>query len=179
MALIMISNKVRLMMLGCCFGLAITGYAGAHVSLSPAELPRNSYQKLTFNITHGCGDSATKEVIIFIPEELQGAKPIPKYGWAIEIEKKDLAKPYMSHGKEIKSDVRKIIWKGGLLPNEYADEFSIRVKVSDWVGDLPIVVHQICEKGKWEWSELPQGGKKLMSPAPILKVISTNHQVHH
>ncbi len=72
----------------CILGIAISGYASGHASISPAEVPRNSYQKLTFNITHGCGDSPTKEVIIFIPEEFMGAKPIPKYGWSLEIEKK-------------------------------------------------------------------------------------------
>jgi periplasmic copper chaperone A len=160
-------------------GIAISGYASGHASISPTEVPKNSYQKLTFNITHGCGDSPTKEVIIFIPEEFMGAKPLPKYGWSIEIEKKDLEKPYISHGKEVKSDVRKISWKGGKLPNEYADEFSIRVRVIDKSGNVPVIVHQICEVGKWEWSELPTQGKKLVSPAPILKITGSENHQHH
>jgi len=163
----------------CLFGIVISGYAVGHVSISPSEVPKNSYQKLTFNITHGCGNSPTKEVIIFIPEEFQGAKPMPKFGWSIEIEKKDLEKPYISHGKEIKSDVRKIIWKGGTLPNEYADEFSIRTRIVDVAGSVPVIVHQICEVGKWEWSQLPADGKKLASPAPILKIIESKNHHHH
>lgn len=175
----MILNRAYLRVIIFGFGTLLAGYVGAHASVSPAEVQKDSYQKLTFNITHGCGDSPTKEVIVFIPEDLQGAKPIPKFGWSIEIERKDLTKSYMSHGKEIKSDVSKIIWKGGFLPNDYADEFSIRVKIGDKSGSLPIVVHQICEIGKWEWSELPVDGKKLKSPAPILKIIGTDHHAHH
>ena len=163
----------------CLLGIAISGYAVAHVSISPSEVPKNSYQKLTFNITHGCGDSPTKELIIFIPEEFQGAKPMPKFGWSIEIERKDLIKPYISHGKEIKSDVRKIIWKGGTLPNEYADEFSIRARIIDRAGSVPVIVHQICETGKWEWSQLPVEGKKLVAPAPILKITGSENHQHH
>jgi len=56
----------------CLLGIVISGYASGHVSISPMEVPKDSYQKLTFNITHGCGDSPTKELIIFIPEEFRG-----------------------------------------------------------------------------------------------------------
>lgn len=163
----------------CLFAMVGSGYVSAHVSITPPEAPKDSYQKLSFNITHGCGESPTIEVTVYIPEQLQGAKPIPKPGWTLEINKQVLAKSYTSHGKEIKSDVRKISWKGGVLPNEYADEFSIRVKLNANVGDLPVVVHQICEVGKWEWSELPSSGKRLVSPAPILKVVDDQHNGHH
>ncbi len=85
----------------------------------------------------------------------------------------------MSHGKQIKSDVRKITWKSGNLPNEYTDEFSIRVRVIDKVSSVPVIVHQICEVGKWEWSELPAQGKKLVSPAPVLKITGSENHQHH
>ncbi len=175
----MILSKAYLKLIAYSLGLLAAGYASAHVSVSPAEVSKNSYQKLTFNISHGCGDSPTKEVTLYLPIQLQGAKPIPKAGWVLEVFREPLSKSYVSHGKEVNSDVRKITWRGGLLPNEYADEFSIRVKVDDWVGNLPVVVHQICEQGKWEWSELPQDGKKLISPAPIIKIIGTDHHAHH
>lgn len=175
----MINLSVLFKLMMCLLSIFISGYASGHVSISPNEVPKDSYQKLTFIITHGCGDSPTKELIIFIPEEFRGAKPIPKFGWSIEIEKKDLERPYISHGKEIKSDVRKITWKGGKLPNEYVDEFSIRVKVIDKVRDVPVIIHQICEIGKWEWSELPVEGKKLRSPAPVLKIIESENHQHH
>ena len=172
-------NKLYLKLIVCGLWFAFASNVSAHVSVSPAEVPKNSYQKLTFNISHGCGDSPTKEVVLYLPTQLQGAKPIPKPGWVLDIFREPLAKPYISHGKEVTSDVRKITWRGGSLPNEYADEFSIRVRVEDWSGNLPVVVHQICEQGKWEWSELPQDGKKLIAPAPILKIIGTDHHVHH
>ena len=93
--------------LACLLGLSIGLHAGAyaHATLQPKQAPQGSYQRLAIAATHGCEGSATTQVIVTIPESLMGAKPMPKAGWVVETEVRDLAQPYLSHGKEIKRDV--------------------------------------------------------------------------
>lgn len=151
----------------------------AHIVVTPPIVESGTYEKLTFHVTHGCGKSPTRELIIFIPESLQGARPMPKPGWEIDIESQELSRPYESHGRMIQRDVRKITWKGGNLPNDYWDEFSIRVRVAGNESQLPIVVHQICQEGRWEWSQLSASGEKLKSPAPIIEIKKSKSHQHH
>jgi periplasmic copper chaperone A len=152
-------------------GAIVSGTLFAHATISPNEVYQGTNQKITLNIPHGCSGSPTKEIIVFVPDELQGAKPMVKPGWVIEIERKNLSNPYVSHGREITSDVRKITWRGGPLSNDHFDEFSMRVKINGSPGKYPIVVHQICEVGRWEWSEFPNDNKQSKSPAPVLKIL--------
>ncbi len=151
----------------------------AHATVQPKQAVQGSYQRLAIGITHGCEGSATTQVIVTIPESLMGAKPMPKAGWQLMTEVRDLSEPYLSHGKQIKRDVRTIIWKGGLLPDEYFDEFVIQVKVMNKTGAVFVPVTQLCETGRLDWNQLPDSeGKKLLFPAPMLEVTPGTHEHH-
>ena len=72
--------------------LALT-YHGvqAHAVVKPQDVAADSYQKLTFRITHGCDGSPTMAVIVRVPVSLHGAKPMPKAGWSIATQIEPLA----------------------------------------------------------------------------------------
>jgi periplasmic copper chaperone A len=149
--------------------------AWGHATVTPKQVIQSSYQKLSFGISHGCEGTPTVEVIIYLPESIMGAKPMPKAGWMVETEIRDLTQPYMSHGKSITKDVRVIRWKGKLLDYHY-DEFIFMSKIGDKTGIVAVPVTQICEKGRLDWSQLPEsGGKQVEFPAPVINVMSGEH----
>lgn len=153
--------------------------AFAHATVQPKQAVQGSYQRLAIGITHGCEGSATTQVIVTVPESLMGAKPMPKAGWQLVTEVRDLSVPYQSHGKEIKRDVRAIIWKGGSLPDAYYDEFVIQVKVTNKTGPVFIPVTQLCETGRMDWNQIPSSApEKLLFPAPVLEITPGAHEHH-
>lgn len=147
--------------------------AYAHVVAEPQDVTADSYQKLSFRITHGCEGSPTRAVTIYIPEALHGAKPMPKAGWNIQMDIQPLAQPYEAHGKLIKQEVRAVTWTGGPLPNEYFDEFAIQVRIGKQTGQIAIPVTQLCESGRLDWNEMATPEKPrdmLEAPVPTINV---------
>lgn len=154
----------------------------AHVTVEPAQVVADSYQKLAFKVTHGCEGSATHTVVIHVPESLHGAKPMPKAGWAISMEIKPLAEPYRMHGRLVTEEVRAITWHGGPLANEYFDEFVIHARVSAQPGQVVVPVTQLCESGKLEWQETAPSEKErrmLESPAPVIEILPAAAPLEH
>ncbi|MBC3880608.1 YcnI family protein [Undibacterium sp. LX40W] len=157
-------------------------YLSAHVGLEQPKAVAGSYHKLTFKIGHGCEGTGTHMVKVSLPETAMGAKPMPKAGWKIDTAIAPLSKPYTSHGKTIEKDVREVTWSGGLLPDAFYDEFSIQVKLTDTPGKVYFKVTQLCEKGRWDWVEIPaegQSAKGLKAPAPVLEVVAPDSEVPH
>jgi hypothetical protein len=163
----------------CTFGLITNAYA--HVGLEQSKAAAGSYHKLTFKVGHGCESTGTHTFKVTLPEEAMGAKPMPKAGWNLSTASAPLSKPYTSHGKTIEKDVREVTWSGGLLPDAFYDEFSIQVKLTDTPGKVYFKVTQICEKGRWDWIDIPeegQSGKSLKAPAPVLEVEAKTTSEH-
>ncbi len=159
--------------------LLCTSAALAHTTVTPKQAAADGYQRLSFNVTHGCEGSPTTEVILQLPEAIMGARPMPKAGWTVDTEVRDLDQPYLSHGREVRRDVRVIRWRGK-LPDAHYDEFVIMAKLWDKAGPLAIPVTQLCESGRIDWNEVPDGtGAKLNFPAPLLDVQPARHQHPH
>lgn len=151
----------------------------AHATVMPKQAVQDSYQRLAIGITHGCEGSATTTVIVNLPESLMGAKPMPKPGWTIQLDIRDLDQPYLSHGKEIRRDVRRIVWQGGQLPDNFYDEFVIQLRVSNRLEKVHLPVTQLCEVGRIDWNQVPDGsGSSLPSPAPVLEIVPGTHLNH-
>ncbi len=72
--------------------------AQAHVVLDQPSATAGGYYKASFRVGHGCGSSATRQIVVQIPAGAQGAKPMPKAGWALEITRAPLAQPVQDHG---------------------------------------------------------------------------------
>jgi periplasmic copper chaperone A len=156
-----------------------TPLARAHIVLEQASAPAGAYQKLTFRVGHGCGESATTGLTVILPEAITGAKPMPKAGWSLSTAQAPLNTPLESHGKTITSTVREVSWKGGPLPDAWYDEFSIQVKLPQTPGKYYFKVIQLCEKGRMDWVETPAAsGAVPKAPAPVLDVVPAAGQAH-
>ncbi|MBV1775499.1 YcnI family protein [Burkholderiaceae bacterium DAT-1] len=167
---------IRHLLLAACAGMGACAWA--HPSFDVPEAKAGSYYKAVIKIGHGCDGSATRSIEVTIPEGVLGAHPMPKAGWQLKVEKAPLAKPYDSHGKTIKEDVRRVIWEGGSLPNDFYDEFVMQVKLPVEAGTLYWPVKQLCEQGEHDWREIPAAGEKSAHPAPKLTVLPNEHAGH-
>jgi periplasmic copper chaperone A len=161
--------------------LAAQASALAHVVLDPPQATAGSHYKATLRVGHGCAGSATTLVKVFVPLGFQGARPFPKPGWTIEAPKAPLAQPYESHGRKITDEVREITWRGGPLPDAFADEFSFVGTLPTQAGALAFKVLQECESGRHEWFDVPEPGatKAPAKPAPLLNVLPAAGASHH
>jgi uncharacterized protein YcnI len=155
--------------------------AQAHVTLETPRAAAGSYYKAVFRVGHGCAGSPVTQLIVHIPAGVQGAKPMPKPGWRIDIERAKLATPVTSHGVTVTDEVSVIRFTGGPLPDTHYDEFMLNVKLPDTPGPLYWKVNQVCEQGRVDWVELPQPGQSLhdlKSPAALLDVVPAERAGH-
>ena len=157
----------------------------AYASLSPAHTvleyqvatAGQSY-KASFKVSHGCGNSPTRQIVVDIPAGVQGAKPMPKAGWRLEVTRDKLAQPYTSHGRSITEDVTRISWTAktdeDMLPSGHYDEFVLLGTLPAQSGMMYWPVQQLCEQGRNDWTEVPKPGQKLSdlkSPAAALELM--------
>jgi len=162
------------MLSGAMFaGLLSTG-AQAHVTLEKQSAEPGSFYKAVLKLPHGCEGSPTVKIEVTLPEGFISAKPMMKPGWKIETEKGAYAREYaFLHGMTLKDGVRKIVWSGGEVPDEFYDEFVVTGFLATELepGAVYFPVTQVCADGEISWSELPKEGQDLHSlkaPAPQL-----------
>jgi uncharacterized protein YcnI len=172
------SIKTTLLATACIAALSSAGLAQAHVTLEePAAIAGKGY-KAVLRIGHGCEGTATHTVRVRIPAGFSGAKPMPKPGWVLDIQRAPLAVPYESHGRRVNDDVVEITWKAAsreaALPDAQYDEFVLRGQLPAQPGPLWFKVQQLCEKGQWDWFDTPTSGtstRGLKAPAALLDVL--------
>jgi periplasmic copper chaperone A len=151
--------------------------AQAHVTLEQPQATAGAGYKATLRVTHGCEGSATHTVTVRLPAGFRGAKPMPKAGWSISLQRAPLAQPYQSHGRTVNDDVVEITWKAASreawLPDAHYDEFVLRGQAPEAPGPAWFTVLQLCEQGQWHWADVPASGtstKGLKAPAVLLDV---------
>lgn len=161
------------------------GTAFAHVTLEARSALAGSSYKAVLGITHGCEGTATHTITVRLPAGFRGAKPMPKPGWTLTLQRAPLAQPYESHGRKVTEDVVEISWKASsreaFLANAHYDEFVFRGQTPAQAGPLWFKVLQLCEKGQWDWSEVPASGtstQDLRAPAVLLDVQPNEHAGH-
>ena len=160
--------------LSCALALPVH----AHITLEYQVAPAASYYKGSFKVGHGCAGSPIRQVVLTIPAGVQGAKPMPKPGWTLEILREKLAVPISDHGRTVTEDVRRITWtaksREDYLQNTHYDEFVIQAKLPAREGMLYWPISQICEESRIDWAEVPRAGQspsELKSPAPALDIL--------
>ena len=146
--------------------LASTGAAAAHVVAVPGEAKAGSFSAVAFRVGHACaaGD-ATVSLRVEIPDAVASARPQPKTGWTIVIDKSDDADP-------AKRRATAITWTGR-LPDDQFDDFAVLMKLPAQEGPLTFPAIQTCEKGESQWTEIPdpqRPGEKLTHPAPVVRL---------
>jgi len=158
----------------------------AHVTLEYQVANAGSYYKGTFKVGHGCGSSPVKQIVVTVPAGVQGAKPMPKAGWTLEVTREKLAQPRQDHGKAVTEEVARISWTAktpaDYLQDDWYDEFVLQAKLPAKAGMLYWPVLQVCEGGKADWSEVPKPGQKLSelkNPAAALELMPTDGGGEH
>jgi uncharacterized protein YcnI len=80
-----------------------------------------------------------------------------------------------------------ITWKAtsreSFLADASYDEFALRGQAPAKAGPLWFQVRQLCEKGEWNWADIPAAGtgtKGLKAPAVLLEVVPdhSGHATH-
>lgn len=140
---------------------ALAGNAHAHITLEQPSAPAGSTYKAVFRVGHGCAGSATRAIVVHVPAGVTHAQPMPKAGWALELQPAG-------------AEPTQIAWRGGPLPDAHYDEFVLRAKLPDQAGPLWWRVHQVCENGATDWASIPANGtnaRGLKSPAALLNVL--------
>ena len=154
------------------------GTASAHVVLEYQVAPAASSYKATFKVGHGCGAAPTRQVVVDIPAGVRGARPMPKPGWTLEVQRDKLAQPYTSHGRSVTEDVVRITWTArtaeDMLPSAHYDEFVLVATTPEQAGTVYWPVRQVCTEGRNDWTDVPKPGQKLSdlkSPAAALEIL--------
>jgi periplasmic copper chaperone A len=156
--------------------LWVTGSATAHVVLENKEAPAASTYKAVLQVGHGCEGSPTTSIRVQIPEGVIAVKPMPKPGWELTTKQGEYAQAYDYFGETLTEGVKEVAWTGGNLPDEWYDEFVLRVRLPDaapgTVVRFPVV--QECVEGVHRWIEVPAEGQdpdSLEEPVPFLTLI--------
>lgn len=149
----------------------------AHAVLDQREARIGTSYKAAVKIGHGCDGSATTTVSVEIPEGVIAAKPMPKPGWTVTTERAAYARAYKHFHGDLTEGVRRIIWRGGPLPDDFYDEFVFSTFIARELAPATIYfpVTQTCEKGTLAWTDIPaegQDGHDLAHPAAALKLVA-------
>ena len=160
------------------FALLAATAAQAHVGLEYEVAPAASSYKATFQIGHGCGASATRQVSVTLPAGVLEARPMPKAGWSIEIQRDKLAEPVARQGRTLTERVARVTWTArtadSALPSDQYDEFVLMTQLPGDPATLAWPVTQVCDSGRVEWAEVPRPGQsahELKNPAPVLQLL--------
>jgi uncharacterized protein YcnI len=157
--------------------------AFSHVTLEQQQVEANATYKAVLRVGHGCDGLPTTALRVQLPAGFQGAKPMPKQGWAIQTTSAKLATPYDNHGKQILEDVTEITWtaiaRTNALPDTQYDEFILRGRAALPAGPAWFKVTQLCQEGNKTgsnpWIEIPAQGtttRGFKYPAALLNVLA-------
>jgi uncharacterized protein YcnI len=126
-----------------------------------------------FRVPHGCGGSPMLSLRIEIPAAITSAKPQPKPGWLMRVERTPLAQPIRGeNGIPQTQRLAAVTWMGRLDPDQF-DEFRIWLALPDAAGPLYFPTLQRCEQGEAAWTAVPARGESwqaLKQGAPMLEV---------
>lgn len=157
--------------------LATAPSAAAHISASSDTTVAGSYALVSFGVPHGCGDSATTEVRISIPEGINAVTPTVNPGWDLVTVTEQLADPGVdSHGEEVTERISEVVYTAHEpLPADVRDAFDLSMRLpEDTAGQtLYFPAVQSCEEGESAWIQRPAEGQdphELDLPAPDLTV---------
>ncbi len=135
----------------------LAGQASAHVEASPASVAAGSTDTITFNVEHGCGDSATVKLEMKLAAGVTGAKPAAINGWT----------------SSVAAGV--ITWSGGPQPHDQPLDVPVEMTFPDTPGAtllFPLV--QTCEQGETRWVDPPNpDGSEAADPAPLVELTAS------
>ena len=101
------ANSALLLAAGALLALP----AAAHITLDPTAAAAGSYVRAALRVPHGCAGAATTRVTLDLPEGIYSAKPMPKPGWRLTIERRRLPRRSQPAWREIEEEVGRITWE--------------------------------------------------------------------
>jgi periplasmic copper chaperone A len=129
---------------GTALALAAPTAASAHASASASSTAAGSYSVVTISIGHGCEESPTQVVTIYIPESIASVTPTVNPSWTVE-------KVF----DEATEQVTQVVYTSttGGLPSDLRDTFALSLKLPEGeAGDtVEFPVTQTCTEGSVEW----------------------------
>jgi uncharacterized protein YcnI len=155
--------------------LALCAAAGAqaHVTLEYQVAVAASSYKASFKVGHGCGESATRQLVVQVPAAMRHPHPMPKPGWNLDIQREG-------------DTVTRITWtartREDALPSAQYDEFVLVAQTPAQAGPVYWPVSQVCEDGRQDWTAVPGPGQKLSdlkTPAALLEVLPADGAAQH
>jgi periplasmic copper chaperone A len=161
--------------------LALSAPAAAHIVFAEPQAAAGGYYAGFLRVSHGCGASPTTAVRVEIPAGIVSARPQPKPGWTLSIEREPLPKPITAEGgATITERVRSVTWTG-TLPADQFDQFGLMLKLPDAAGPLYFPTRQTCASGSNAWTAIPvspEAWHATPNPAPMLTVRAPEPAAH-
>jgi periplasmic copper chaperone A len=156
------------------FSLLIASVLG-HATINP-PVASSAYAVVAVRVPHGCDTSPTIEVTVDIPVGIGSVKPRRASGWRLRTETRPLNTPITTEGGTvINTEISKVIWYEGNLPDNEYEEFSLSMRLPLPVAEghrFFIPVSQRCIQGSVNWTEIPSGTERPRYPAPALTFFS-------
>ncbi|MDI2131901.1 YcnI family protein [Yinghuangia seranimata] len=159
--------------------LALAAPASAHVTVQPVQAEQGGYAAVAFRVPNENDAAGTTKLEVQLPEDkpLTSVRTRPLAGWTATIEKRPLATPITSHGKQITEAVAKVTWTANagvrIAPGQYEDfEVSMGALPTD-TDKLVFKALQTYDNGDVvRWIDVPgPDGKEPEKPAPTLKLV--------
>lgn len=152
---------------------ATAAVAQAHVTFAPAQATAGGYYVGELRVTHGCAGAATTALRVEIPPGIVAAKPQPKPGWTLEVEREPLARPVRGEsGALLRDRVKAVTWRGR-LPDDEFDTFGLMLRPPAAPGPLYFPTVQTCGAAETRWTDIPAPGQAWRDaphPAPTLTI---------
>lgn len=148
-------TSIKVAVVSTFLTLAISGVAGAHVTVQPEEVPPGGFETLTAKVPNE-KEIPTTEVRVEVPEEftVSAVQPVP--GWNHEFEREG-------------GRVTAVVWSGGEIGPEEFQQFLISAQTPEEPGEYSWPAFQTYEDGSVvEWTGQPESE----SPVSVVNVAS-------
>ncbi|HSA53621.1 MAG TPA: YcnI family protein [Yinghuangia sp.] len=159
--------------------LGLAAPASAHVTVQPGQAEQGGYAAVSFRVPNENDTAGTTKLEVTLPEDkpLTSVRTRPLAGWTATIEKRPLATPITSHGRQITEAVSKVTWTANpgvrINPGQFEDfEVSMGQLPTD-TDTLIFKALQSYDNGEVvRWIDLPNpDGSEPDKPAPTLKLV--------
>ncbi len=145
-----------------------------HASISP-PVASSAYAAFVVRVPHGCNGTSTLEVSVDIPKGVTAVKPRRVSGWRIRMDSRPMDTPITVEGSTVDTEVSKVTWGEGNLPDNEFEDFPLSVKLP-----LPVAegtrfyfpTTQRCIQGWNNWTQIPTVAERLPYPAAFLTFFS-------
>lgn len=154
----------------------------AHPVFENTTVSAGNTFKAELMITHGCGDSATVQLIVDVPADVLAVTPQFKSGWDIETIESELDTPREVFGMQRTKYTSRIIWSGNSLSNDFFDVFSFIIIPPGEETTLYFPTTQICVEGSAPYTTIPDPDKAeeyIADEAPSLTVVKMHDSNRH